>query len=86
MRCAATEMAFISWLLNKIPVLVCIIHMVAIGNKVAKVSGVFIALAFLTVFGVLRSHRYLPIRAVRTLGKTSGLSSSSRADPRALAF
>jgi hypothetical protein len=56
MRCAATEMAFVSWLLDKIPVLVGIIHMVAVGNEVAKVSGVFITLAFLTVFGVLRSH------------------------------
>jgi hypothetical protein len=52
MRCTATKMAFVPGLLDEIPVLLCIVHVVAVRNEVAEVFGVFVTFAFLTVFGV----------------------------------
>ena len=60
-------MTFVSRFLDQVLVFFLIIYMVAIRYKIAKVFGVFIASAFLVIFGVFGTHCLL-LNSIADLG------------------
>ena len=61
MRHATTKTAFVSWIPDEVCIVFFVIYVVSIRNEIAKMTSMFVAVAFLVMFGVFLAHNFIPL-------------------------